>query len=301
MKTLNWVFAVLILCLSLLPGLCRAEDLTSLSSEASIPNSLLDEAIWLAVAIIPLENSDALASPLSIPEISIPVSQNKGFTQVAVANIPPKAAKAEEPVSMIADPLEPINRAFFQFNDKLYFWVLKPAASGYKVIFPEVVRVSVRNFFSNVTTPIRLVNCLLQGNFKCGGTETLRFLVNTTLGIAGFFDPAKKEFNIEKKDKDFGLTLGVYGMGSIFYIVLPILGPSSLRDAVGYLGDLSLDPLTYLPISTWIKIGVKTYDQVNETSLRIGEYEDLKESAIDPYIALKDAYHQYRENKIRGR
>jgi phospholipid-binding lipoprotein MlaA len=228
--------------------------------------------------------------------------EGERFIQVAIANVPPpKSYEPEEYIGILSDPLEPINRVFFQFNDKFYFWILKPVASGYKVIFPEVVRVSVRNFFSNVATPIRLVNCLFQGNFKCGGAETLRFLINTTLGIVGVFDPAKTEFNIEKKDKDFGQTLGVYGMGSVFYIVLPILGPSSLRDTIGYVGDLFLDPQNYLINSIPINLAVKAYAQVNEASLTLGEYEDLKEAALDPYIALREAYHQYRENKIRGR
>ncbi|HMK51793.1 MAG TPA: VacJ family lipoprotein, partial [Thermodesulfobacteriota bacterium] len=123
---------------------------------------------------------------------------------------------SDEAVATIADPLEPVNRAFFHFNDKLYFWVLKPIATGYKTIIPEDGRIGVRNFFSNLTTPVRLVNCLLQANPKCAGTETLRFVLNTTIGVVGLFDPAKKRFNIEKQDRDFGQTLGIWGMGPVF-------------------------------------------------------------------------------------
>jgi len=210
---------------------------------------------------------------------------------------------SNEAVATIADPFEPINRAFFHFNDKLYFWALKPAATGYKAIIPEDGRVGVRNFFSNLTTPVRLVNCLLQADPKCAGTETERFFLNTTIGIAGFLDPAKKIFKIEKRDKDFGQTLGVWGIGPAFYIDWPILGPSSVRDTVGYVGDLFWDPRTYLAyyfvIAEIVNAGTWAADKVNETSLRIGEYEDLKEAAIDPYIALRDAYYQYRQNKIK--
>ncbi len=161
-----------------------------------------------------------------------------------------------------------------------------------------MLRVGVRNFFSNLTTPIRMVNCLLQVNFKGAGTEVARFLLNTTVGLAGFLDPAKKEFNIEKQDEDFGLTLGSWGVGPAFYIDWPILGPSSLRDTVGFTGDLFLDPRTYV-FNRPIFYVVRPFELVNDTSLRIGEYEDLKKAAIDPYVALKDAYHQYRQNKIR--
>ena len=227
---------------------------------------------------------------------------DREILQVALADIPPPVqSESEEPAEAIADPLEPMNRAFFAFNDKLYFWVLKPVASGYKAVIPEEMRVNVRNFFSNVTTPVRLVNCLLQGNFKCAGSESARFLINTTLGFVGFVDQAKKDFNIEKQGKDFGQTLGIWGIGPGFYIHWPILGPANVRDSVGYVGDLFLDPQTYLVTSLPISLGIRAYSEVNDTSLKIGEYEDFKEAAIDPYIALKDAYDQYRRKKVRER
>lgn len=205
----------------------------------------------------------------------------------------------EEPMKTIADPLEPVNRLSFYVNDRLYFLVLKPVASGYKIIVPQPSRVAVRNFFSNLTTPIRVASCLLQFKFKPAGTETMRFFVNTTLGLAGFVDTAKKEFNIKKKEEDFGQTLGFYGVGPVFYINWPILGPSSLRDTVGFVADFFLNPWNYLlrfPIL--VNIAVGAYDRINQTSLTLGTYEALKRAALDPYIAMRDAYHQYRQNKI---
>ena len=238
--------------------------------------------------------------PPALPKDFVAVSEGRGRIQVALANIPPTPSKVEESEEAIADPLEPVNRAFFQFNDKLYFWVLKPVASGYKAIIPEDGRVGVRNFVSNLTTPIRLVNCLLQCKFKAAGNETVRFLLNTGLGLAGFLDPAKKELKIEKQEADFGETLGLWGIGPAFYINWPILGPSSLRDSVGFVGDLALDPRTYL-FTRPIFYVVRPVEIVNETSLTLGEYEDFKKAALDPYIALKDAYHQYRQNRIKER
>ncbi len=199
----------------------------------------------------------------------------------------------------ITDPLEPTNRLFFYVNDKLYFLVLKPVASGYRTIVPQPARVGVRNFFSNLVSPIRVANCLLQFKFKGAGTETIRFFVNTTLGVAGFVDAAKKEFNIDKREEDFGQTLGFYGIGPIFYIDWPILGPSSLRDTVGFVVDFFLNPWNYLvrfPILVNVVVGA--YARVNDTSLTLGAYEALKRAALDPYIAMRDAYHQYRQNKI---
>lgn len=254
-------------------------------------------ALWLTVFI-----GSCLAEPsVGYPLDKTPFPRPEEVAGAAESSRPPELLETEESVEGIADPLEPINRMFFQLNDKLYFWFLKPVASGYKQVVPEGSRVSVRNFFSNATTPIRVVNCLLQANFKCGGTETIRFLVNTTFGLAGLFDPAKTEFNIEKKEKDFGQTLGIYGLGPAFYIVWPILGPSSLRDTIGRSGDLYLNPSSYLITSTEVYAAVTGYELINDTSLKIGEYEDLKKAALDPYIALRDAYFQYRQNKIRER
>jgi phospholipid-binding lipoprotein MlaA len=233
-------------------------------------------------------------------ETSIFASTSDEIIHVVIANIPPEPSKLEETPEPISDPLEPVNRVFFQFNDKLYFWILKPLATGYKAVVPEGGRVGVRNFFSNLTTPIRLVNCMLQVNFKGAANETVRLLVNTTFGLVGFLDIAKKEVNIEKSEEDFGQTLGFWGIGPAIYIDWPILGPSSLRDTAGFIGDLFLDPRTYV-FNPPIFYVVRPYELVNDTSLRIGEYEDFKESAVDPYIALKDAYHQYRQNKIRQR
>lgn len=236
---------------------------------------------------------------LAEDEASIFASTSDEIIQVAIANIPAEPSKPEGAIGSIADPLEPVNRAFFQFNDKLYFWVLKPVATGYKAVLPEDARVGVRNFFSNLTTPIRVGNCLLQLNFKCAGTETARFFLNTGLGMGGFLDPGR-DAHLEKREEDFGQTLGVWGIGSGFYINWPIFGPSSLRDTVGFIGDLFLDPRTYI-FNQPIFYVVRPYELVNDTSLTIGEYEDFKEAALDPYIALKDAYSQYRQNKIRER
>lgn len=214
-----------------------------------------------------------------------------------------KWPEGEDDMDVIADPLEPINRVFFHFNDKLYFWVLKPVSTGYKEVVPEPLRVNVRNFFSNLCMPVRAVNCLLQGKIDEFGMEIGRFLVNSTIGVLGFGDPAKKIFNTGAQDEDFGQTLGFFGFGPGIYINWPILGPSSLRDTVGLAGDYFLDPLNYvikdIRYETVTNLSVRSYDRVNRTSLRLGEYESMKKAAIDPYVSLRDAYYQYRKNKIR--
>lgn len=206
---------------------------------------------------------------------------------------------SEEAKVEIADPLEPFNRAMYHFNDKLYFWVLKPVAQGYQKVVPEVARIGVSNFFTNLAFPVRFVNSLLQSDFSGATTELGRFLLNTLCGMGGLFDPAShEEINIAKQERDLGQTLGVYGLGQGFFIVWPILGPSSPRDTVGMVGDLFLHPLTY--VNPWYDgTAAKGYGKVNDTSFKIGDYESLKEAAIDPYVAIRDAYVQYRMNMIR--
>ncbi len=184
--------------------------------------------------------------------------------------------------------MEPMNRIFFAFNDKFYFWFFKPIAHGYKMILPEDLRIGIRNFFSNLKTPVRVGNCLLQARFKCSDSETFRFILNSTFGVAGLIDAAKQGGKLDKEDADFGQTLGKWGLGPGFYIDWFILGPSCLRDTFGFMGDIAMDPRTYIT------------GELNETSLRMGEYEDLKKAALDPYVALRDAYHQYRQKKIKA-
>ncbi len=211
----------------------------------------------------------------------------------------PGVVLSAQPIE-VSDPLEPINRAFFQFNDKLYFWVLKPVSKGYAKVLPQPARHCVKNFFSNIATPMRLVNCTLQAEFEGAWVELERFAINTTVGVAGLGDPARNRWNMEKRNEDLGQTLGRYGLGTSIYINWPILGPSNVRDTVGYAGDTFLDPFTYLVPKFWYKVGIKSYDTVNGTSLREGDYEDFKKAAIDPYVSLRDAYYQYRRNQINN-
>ena len=196
-------------------------------------------------------------------------------------------------------PLSPWNRAMFHFNDKFYFWALKPLARGYKAITPNFIRTGVKNFFRNITAPIRLVNCILQAKGNAAAVEFSRFVVNTTIGVLGFGSPADKYPKLASPDaEDLGQTFGRYGLGNGFYLVWPILGPSTLRDSIGRAGDFFLDPVSYVS-PTEASIGIRAFDTVNNTSFRIGDYESLKKSAVDPYTALRDVYLQVREKKVK--
>jgi phospholipid-binding lipoprotein MlaA len=203
----------------------------------------------------------------------------------------------ESPPVAVSDPIEPVNRGIFYVNDKLYRWVLKPVAKGYRYVVPEGARIAVRNFFSNLGTPIRAANTLLQGKIKATGTELARFTINSTIGFAGLFDPAK-DWNLDRKDEDTGQTLGVYGLGHGMYVVLPILGPSSVRDAVGFVGDTFLDPLAYISPAD-AAIGANAVRSETNLSFKIEDIDDLTGAAVDPYIAVRDAYIQSREKRVK--
>jgi phospholipid-binding lipoprotein MlaA len=251
---------------------------------------------------LPVQQEAAIsqAGPIKLPSPEMPAGAETqkadDFGDIAEFDEIEKGGEGQK--AEIADPLEPFNRAMYHFNDKLYFWFLKPVAQGYGKVVPENARVGVDNFFNNLAFPIRFVNCLLQANFGGAAEELGRFAINTIWGIGGLLDPASsKEIDLTKQDKDFGQTLGTYGIGQGFYITWPIFGPSSPRDTVGLVGDSFLRPFTYL--SPWYAgTGARAYDMVNDTSLRIGDYEALKGAAIDPYVAIRDAYVQYRLKKI---
>jgi phospholipid-binding lipoprotein MlaA len=204
----------------------------------------------------------------------------------------------DAPAKLIADPFESFNRGVFWINDKLYFYLFKPVARGYGAIVPRPARVSVSNFFSNVSTPVRVANALLQLNLTNVGTETYRFIVNSTIGVAGLFDPATSVAEVRRAPADFGQTLGKYGFGHGFYLVLPIVGPSSLRDGTGTFVDSYADPVRYAGLATEDLILIRVFDSTNRLSLDRDTYEGIKRDAIDPYLFIRTAYAQRRLAQI---
>ncbi|MBW1988012.1 MAG: VacJ family lipoprotein [Deltaproteobacteria bacterium] len=204
----------------------------------------------------------------------------------------------EEPATRMPDPLEPFNRLMFKVNDKFYFWLLKPAARGYKAVTPSRVRKSVRNFFGNLLAPVRVANCALQGKPDQAIHQFSRFMYNSTIGVAGLFDPASSHPLLQPQNEDLGQTLGAWGLGHGIYLVLPVLGPSSLRDGAGIFGDGYLNPANYVD-PLWAAISLRAWNTVNDTTFRLGDYQDLKEAAIDPYVALKNAYLQRRATMVK--
>lgn len=198
------------------------------------------------------------------------------------------------------DPIEPFNRGMFWFNDKFYFYLMKPVARGYRRITPEPFRVAVGNFFDNLQTPIRIVNAALQGKFGDAGNEVVRFGTNSTLGILGMFDPSKEHFGIKEKNEDTGQTMGHYGIGPGPYLVIPFIGPSSVRDGTGFIVDtFYLDPTFYIWVHRegWYAAAYRT---LNRLALDKDTYEGIKKDALDPYLFIRDAWAQYRQNLVEN-
>jgi phospholipid-binding lipoprotein MlaA len=209
--------------------------------------------------------------------------------------------ESEKETPQILDPLAPVNRVMFHVNDKLYFWVLKPVAQGYSIVVPELVRTGFGNAYDNLKSPARIVNNLLQLRLKRSGNELIRFLFNSVVGVGGLGDVSKGLLGIEKQEADFGQTLGRYGVGHGLYLVLPILGPSSVRDGIGLAGDTFMYPMTYVSyfyFDFWEPALLYSHEKVNDTSFRIGDYEAFKQAAIDPYVSMRDAFVQYRQKKV---
>ena len=198
----------------------------------------------------------------------------------------------------VPDPLEPFNRVMFNVNDALYFWIVKPGSEIYAGVVPEPARIGIYNFFSNLTTPARYVNCLLQGKGEGADTELRRFAINTTCGVLGFGDPALDQYGLEPVHEDLGQTLAVHGFDDGFYLVLPLLGPSNTRDSLGRLGDWFLNPVSYVE-PTEAAYGITAVRYTNSSSLRLGEYESFKSMTIEPYIAMRRTYAQYRSKQIQ--
>lgn len=202
--------------------------------------------------------------------------------------------------AIVKDPMEPYNRKIFNFNDKVYYYVIKPSNKGYNTVVPEPVRISVKKLFRNILMPGRFLNCLFQLKFQGAGIELARFIVNSSVGIAGIFDPAKAWLNLREQDEDFGQTLAKYKMKNGSFITWPFIGPSTVRDSIGFVGDIAMNPLTIVSlfVTPFASLG-NPYDTFNDFSIDEGKlYESVIEASIDPYIAIQDAYIQNRNKKI---
>jgi phospholipid-binding lipoprotein MlaA len=199
------------------------------------------------------------------------------------------------PYEEASDPLESVNRAVYKFNDSLDRNVLKPVAQGYQKVIPSPVRKGVRNFFSNLGEPLTIVNDLLQGKPTVMLSDIMRFSFNSTFGIGGLIDVATG-WDLPEHKEDFGQTLATWGVGGGWYLMLPFLGPSNVRDTLALPFNTSLDPLVYTEPVTRFPAGI-----IRVVSLRaglLGVSQVLDSAALDPYISVREAYRQVRWNLV---
>ncbi len=226
-------------------------------------------------------------------------------------------ARADEGAGEEYDPWEPMNTSFFEFNRQLDRFVLKPVAKGYNFVMPDLVQVGISNIFYNLRFAPRFLNNVFQGKLKGAGIEVGRFLINSTVGLAGFFDLAK-HVDLITPEEDMGQTLGFYGVKPGPYLVLPFLQPFTVRDLVGYVGDMFLNPINWLVVpiievdgvpsviahesnlsSFLIQLGARVENIVNERSRNLETYQGVEEATLDLYTAVRNAYLQKRAQEIR--
>lgn len=193
----------------------------------------------------------------------------------------------------ISDPLRPMNRFTHAINDGFYSYALRPVSRVYTFIMPDFAETGVSNAFRNLAFPLRFVSNILQGRADGAVKETGKFLVNSTVGLGGLGNPAGHFESLETSPEDLGQAFGSWGIGHGPYLVLPLFGPSSFRDGVGRVGELALNPASYLG-SAEATLAVGALEFVSESESDLDDYDALKAGALDPYESFKDAYIQSR-------
>jgi len=205
-------------------------------------------------------------------------------------------ASAYKAPTEISDPLEPVNRAMFGFNNLVDMVLFEPVAKVYRFVMPSPVRDSVQNFMRNLRTPVTFAHNVLQGEIGDAGVSAARFFLNSTVGIGGLFDVAATQ-GLEYEREDLGQTFGKWGIGHGFYLVLPILGPTSLRDGVGLAGDTLVDPVRYLAFrndNDWIYYTRGGIEAVDDRARAIEAIRDLRGNSHDYYAVVRSIYGQKR-------
>jgi len=195
------------------------------------------------------------------------------------------------------DPFESYNRAMFAFNDAADKAVFKPVAQAYQTVLPDPVITSVTNFFSNLNDVVVLINDLLQFKLHQAAMDSSRIVFNTTFGVLGLFDVASR-MELPKHNEDFGQTLGFWGFGEGYYIVLPLLGPSTVRDTFGLVGNFYTNPVTWATDSDAVEWSLWGLDLINRRAGLLRIERALADSQIDPYAFQRGAYLQQRRNLV---
>ena len=211
--------------------------------------------------------------------------------------------KFEDPfdteVPELPDPYENHNRFIFDLNNKVYNYFTKHVAKGYRFVVPYELRVVVKNIFNNAAMPVNLVSSLIQGNMDKSGRVVSRFLINSTAGLGGMLDVAYEEYDIEPVFENMSQALGHYDVPSGPYLVLPMFGPSTVRNLVGRTADIFVSPAFLLSAPIIVNSGIATGKKVNETSFLVKTKKELEQNSLDEYESVRDFYNQYHYRLIR--
>lgn len=198
------------------------------------------------------------------------------------------------------DPLEPTNRAIYAFNNAIDNAVLKPVAQGYRYAVPAPVRGGIHNILANLSTPVQFSNDVLDGKPRRAGDTTMRFLINSTVGVLGFFDVAKN-WGYPDHDTDFGMTMALWGLPAGPYLFLPVFGPSDPRDAVGLGVNTAMDPFTWVGQGAAVRAldwSRFTVNGVDQRERHLDDIDSVKKTALDPYATFRSLYRQHRTSQI---
>jgi phospholipid-binding lipoprotein MlaA len=252
-----------------------------------------------------------------VGQIPAPAPSAPQDTDTAPDELLDPFAKADEGASEEYDPWEPFNANIFEFNRQVDRFVLKPVAKGYNFVMPDLVQVGISNIFSNLRFAPRFLNNVFQGKVKGAGIEVGRFLLNSTVGLAGFFDLAK-DVDLVTSEEDLGQTLAFYGVKPGPYLVLPLLPPFTVRDFAGFVGDIFLNPINWLvaPVievhnvpsviahknrmtSSLVQTGSRVGEIVNDRSRNLEKFQGVEEATLDLYTAVRNAYLQKRAKAVR--
>jgi phospholipid-binding lipoprotein MlaA len=243
--------------------------------------------------------TDAVAEVIEATAIAAPAIELAANNDMAVADAAIGAAASAPAEDFDQDPWEGFNEPMFNFNREILDrFIIKPLATGWDFILPDLVQRGFRNMFDNLDVVRRVVNNSLQLKLNGAATELARFTINSTVGLAGFFDVAKDALGLEQKDEDTGQTFGMWGVGPGPYLVLPFLPPMSVRDGIGFAFDSAMFPPSYF-IPFWATIAGTATEAVNERSLNLDRFERVAESTVDLYSAVRNAYLQRRAAAIR--
>ena len=237
---------------------------------------------------------------VSRPEFHAAQPQDPGLS-TAIDTTAASAGDAGASASMNdadVDPWEPFNVKMFAFNRQFDRFILKPVATAWNFVLPDPVQRSVHNALTNIDVVRRLTNNILQLKFGGAGREVSRFVINSTIGVAGLFDVAKNQFGIEASDEDTGQTFGVWGIQSGPFLVLPILPVTTVRDGIGMAFDAAMNPLAWTVLPIGATLGMHAMYTINERSMNLQTYEQVEESVIDLYSAVRNAYLQRRAAAI---